>query len=138
MRTATFLVLAATIAGCAPPPSPDQMAAQRAQAQQKLARLLTGKVAGQAQTCLSHFRSDDMVIVDDSTLAFRDGSRTWINHPLSPCSGLGSGHAALVTHNIGGTGLCRGDIGQVVDTAGNFPIGSCAMGDFVPYAPAAR
>jgi hypothetical protein len=47
------------------------------------------------------------------------------------CSGLGSGHYALVTKQYGQ--LCRGDIGQVMDLSTGMHVGSCVMGDFVPY-----
>jgi hypothetical protein len=30
-------------------------------------------------------------------------------------------------------GLCRGDIGQVTDTLNHTTVGSCVMGDFIPY-----
>ena len=40
--------------------------------------------------------------------------------------------------NDGGTGLCRGEIAQVIDTSQGFTVGSCSIGDFVPYTGRGR
>ena len=47
----------------------------QADAQTKLDKLLAGKVAGKPQSCLPHYRADDMVVIDDYTIAFREGSK---------------------------------------------------------------
>ena len=41
----------------------------------------------------------------------------------------------LVTRSQGSQ-LCRGDIGTVTDMTSGMVVGSCALGDFVPYKPA--
>jgi hypothetical protein len=75
-----------------------------------------------------------MVVVDERTILYRDGSnRVWRNDMNGPCSGLGRPGTAIVTRQFGGSGLCRGEIAQVVDTVGGFTVGSCSFGDFVPY-----
>jgi hypothetical protein len=76
-----------------------------------------------------------MRVIDDETIAFRDGSkRTYVAHiPGGGCSNLGTGHYALVTRQMGSADLCRGDIAQVVDTLNGFTVGSCVFGDIVPY-----
>ena len=38
----------------------------------------------------------------------------------------------LVTRTSG-TGLCSGDIARVVDVSNGITVGSCALGEFVPY-----
>ena len=74
-----------------------------------------------------------MVVVDENTIAFRNGSsRVYVNHMQGGCNNLG-GPYALVTHTFGGAQLCRGDIGQVVDVTNRFTVGSCVFGDFIPY-----
>jgi hypothetical protein len=96
--------------------------------------LLAGKVAGKPVSCLPTYHQDDMVIVDDQTIAFRQGrARVYVNHMQGSCSNLGGGYA-LVTKQFGNAELCRGDIGQVVDLQNHFTVGSCVFGDFVPYA----
>jgi hypothetical protein len=133
MRSVIPILTAAAVAGCAPPP-PAQVAAEQARSQARLAEFTAGKVAGAPQSCLPPYRSDDMVVIDDSTIVFRDGpSRVWVMRTQSPCNLLSSGSYALVTNTVGGLGLCRGDIGRVADTLNRATVGSCVMGDFVPY-----
>jgi hypothetical protein len=111
----------------------------QAKAQAKLNQLLAGKVPGRPQACLASYRANDMIVVDDYTIAFRDGTnRVWINKPAGGCNLLSAGPYALVTRNVGGMGLCRGDIGRVVDTLSHTTVGSCVMSDFVPYMTPGR
>lgn len=133
MRTVIPLALAAAaLASCAPTP-PGQAAIAQAQAQARLGRLLAGKVAGPPQSCLASYRQNDMVVIDDYTIAYRDGAnRVYVNHPPGGCNLLGAGNYTLVTRTTGSE-LCRGDIGQVVDLMNHATVGSCAMGDFIPY-----
>jgi hypothetical protein len=35
-----------------------------------------------------------------------------------------------------GSGLCRGDIARVADVSTGMIVGSCAVGDFIPYTTA--
>jgi hypothetical protein len=132
MRNLAPILVAAVLAGCnaAPPPS----AAVNAKAQTRLAQLIGGKVAGAPQSCLPSYRTNDMIVIDDYTIAFRDGvDRVWINKPKGGCNLLSAGPYALVTRSFGGMGLCRGDIAQVSDLMSHSTVGSCVMSDFVPY-----
>ena len=96
--------------------------------------LPSGKNAGAPFTCLQHYHSDDMVRIDESTVAFKQGRRVYVNHLIGACSNLDSSFYALVTKSSG-TGLCRGDIAYVQDVSTGTIVGSCAIGDFVPYGP---
>ena len=132
MRSALAPLILAMVAGCAA--STQQTAAAQQQAQVRLARLLAGKVAGPARSCLPSYRADDMIVIDERTIAFRDGpNRVWVTQPRGSCNLLGSPGYALVTRNVGGMGLCSGDIGQIFDTTSRMTVGSCVMGDFTPY-----
>lgn len=132
MRTIVPLLAAAALGGCmaAPPPG---AAIVDPKAQTRLAELLAGKVAGQPQSCLPSWRTHDMAVIDDRTIVFREtAGRAWVMHPQNDCNLLSAGPYALVTRTST-TQLCRGDIGQVVDTLSGAMVGSCVMGDFVPY-----
>ena len=94
--------------------------------------MLAGKVAGTPVACLPQARpSANTVSIDDNTIAFRQGNRVFINHSSGGCGNLSGGYA-LVTRTPS-TRLCRGDIAQVMDMHNGFTVGSCALGDFVPY-----
>lgn len=134
MRGISLLLIGPALASCATaPPQPTRSA----RAQQQYDRLLAGKVAGAPISCLAPYRSGDMVTIDDNTIAFKDGSsRVYINHMRGGCSNLSGSSYALVTRSFGGSGLCRGDIAEVVDTLNHMTVGSCVFGDFVPYTRA--
>lgn len=129
MRGMYLIILGLTLIGCmTQPPTPTRTA----EAQAELDKLLAGKTAGPPITCLQHYRANDMVRIDDSTVAFKQGSRVYVNHLIGACSNLDSSFYALVTRS-NGMGLCRGDIAHVQDVSTGAIVGSCAIGDFVPY-----
>jgi hypothetical protein len=130
MRTLTLLALAATVTACSTAP---RQSSYSAQGEAKLQTLLAGKVAGPALDCLPTFRSSDMIRVDDDTVLFRDGpGRLYRSELNGACNGLGSPNYTLVTKSPGGR-LCRGDMARMVDSSNGMTVGSCVMGDFVPY-----
>lgn len=133
MRSLYLAAAAAALAGCSTAP---QHAARDTHSDAKLDQLLAGKVAGKPQDCLPTFRTQDMERIDEDTILFRDGSnRIYRNELNGSCHGLGSPNYALVTSSIGGGGrLCRGDIARVVDVANGMAVGSCVIGQFVPYS----
>jgi len=131
MRVISLLVASGLLASCTTAPQPTQRSAGK---QAELAQLLAGKVAQRPISCLPHYRSSDMRVIDDDTIAFRDGSRrTYVAHMNGGCSNLADGSFALVTHQFGSPDLCSGDIARVVDTMNGVTVGSCAFGDFTPY-----
>ena len=131
MRVISLLVASAALASCTTTPQQTMRAPDK---QVELARLLAGKVAQRPVSCLPHYQSGDMRVIDEDTIAFRDGARrTFVAHMNGGCSNLGSGGSALVTHQFGSAELCRGDIARVVDTLNGVTVGSCSFGDFTPY-----
>ena len=133
MRGISLLLIGVGLVACTTTAA-QQQPLRSAAKQQEYDRLLAGKAAGPPQSCLPHYRSNDMVVIDESTVAFRQGSsRVYVNHMQGGCTNLG-GPYALVTKTLGSAQLCRGDIGQVVDLHNHFTVGSCVFGDFVPYS----
>ena len=131
MRRISLLGIGAVLVACTTTAA--QQPIRSAKAQVRYDQLLAGKVAGSPVSCLPTFRQNDMVVIDESTVAFRQGSsQVYINHMQGGCTHLG-GPYALVTRTFGGSQLCRGDIGQVVDLTNRFTVGSCVFGDFIPY-----
>ena len=131
MRGLILLATGAMLAACTvsaqePPPS--------MQAQTKAQQLLAGKVALAPISCLPTRKANDFVVIDDNTLAYKDGtSQVYINHTNGSCAQASQGHTALVSHQIGQEGPCSGDVVQVVDTLSHQTIGSCSLGEFIPY-----
>ena len=132
MRSVIPLLLVTATAACTAAPPP-QAAAPDPRAQARLAQLVDGKVAGAPESCLPSWRTHRMTVIDDSTIVFQTTpARVWVQRTQNPCNLLSAGPYALVTRNTMGQ-LCRGDIAQVADTMNNTTVGSCVMGDFIPY-----
>ena len=127
-----LFMLATAVVGMCACATASEPAERSAKAQAEYDRLLAGKTAGKAEKCLPTYRSNDMTIIDDDTILFRDGRTTYVNHPLGGCMNLDRSGSALVTRNFGPQ-LCRGDIATVVDNSSGITLGSCSLGDFVPY-----
>jgi hypothetical protein len=136
MRGVPFLIAGLALAGCTAqaqePPS-----GQGGQA--KLEKLLAGKTAGAPISCLPpKLSSRDMVVIDSRTVAFRDGrGRTYVNHLRGQCDNLGYGSYTLVTKSRG-SGSCSGDVAEITDVRTGASVGSCALGEFVPYTAPGR
>src|SRR5215208_1012877 len=137
MRGIALLMAGAVLASCTTaPPGPPVRTAER---QRQYQQLLVGKVPQAPVSCLPHYRSGDMRVIDDDTIAFRDGTRrTYVAHMQGGCTNLGAGHYTLVTKQFGSSQLCRGDIARVVDLLNGITVGSCVFGDFTPYVTPGR
>ena len=132
MRTISLLLIGSGLVACATTAAEEPT--RSAKAQKEYEQLVAGKVAGAPVSCLASYNQNDMVVIDERTVAFRQGrSRVYVNHMQGSCTNLG-GPYALVTKTFGTAQLCRGDIGQVVDLTSHFTVGSCVFGDFVPYS----
>ena len=137
MRTIAALMLAGMLASCttAPEPVTTRSPAKEAELQQ----LLAGKIAQRPVTCLPLYRPEDMRVIDDSTIAFRDGpARVYVAHMNGACSGLANGTAVLVTHEHGSSAPCRGDIARTVDMSSRMTVGSCVFESIQPFVSPRR
>jgi hypothetical protein len=135
MRSIPLLLIGAGLVSCTTAPPPPGGAAQN---QDRLQRLIAGKVAGTPQSCISNIttRSNNMVVIDDQTVAFRAaGGRVYVGHLSPGCSNIGMGNS-LVTRQSAASSLCRGDIAQLRNFSSGATVGSCTFQEFIPYSPA--
>lgn len=121
---------AAILASCTTAPAE---VARSPRAQKELAEALAGRVPGKPVTCLPSYRADNMQIIDDWTILFRDGRTIYVQNPRGGCPGIGSRRNVLVTRLFGTTQLCSGDISHLVDPSSGIQGGSCVFSEFVPY-----
>jgi hypothetical protein len=135
MRGMSLLIAGAVLASCTTAP---EQPTRTAKAEQQYQQLLAGKVAQPPVGCMPTFQANDMVVIDEKTIAFKFGSnKVYVAHMQTGCTGLnGAGSYALVTKRLGSSGYCRGDIADVTDTLNRFSVGSCVFGDFTPYVRA--
>lgn len=100
--------------------------------QQSVDAALAGFRAGEPTNCLPNNRSFSSRRVGESTVLFRVGpGELWRNDLPRECAGINSA-AALVTQTPVGR-LCRGDIVNFIDLRTGIQLGSCPLGQFVPY-----
>jgi len=131
IKTSILLLVGGTlIASCSTPAAQD---ARRDRAAQELASALAGRTAGEPVNCVPNFRVDQMQVIDDETLLFRDGSTIYLQKTKGSCPGLASGANTLVTRSFGINQLCNGDIQRMVNLSSGIGGGSCVFGPFVPY-----
>src|SRR5436305_1854313 len=131
MRGISLLLLGATLASCTDMP---EQPIRSARGQQEFQMLVAGKAPRAQLSCLPNYSANDMTVIDGRTLAFRRGTGTVYMVQLTPgCEMVGGGTYALLSRQYGGTGLCRGDIQQVIDTMNRITVGSCTIGAIVPY-----
>ena len=127
-----IFMLATAVVGLCACATASEPAQRSASAQRQFDSALAGKLPGKAEKCLPTYRSNDMTIIDDNTILFRDGRTVYVNHPLGGCNNLQQSGRALVTKNFGPQ-LCRGDLATVIDNTSGMSVGACSLGDFVPY-----
>ena len=133
MRSIPLLVAAGLLASCTNASPPPYMS-RSPSGERAYQMLVANKVPGQPISCLPHYYSNDMSIIDGRTVAFRVSSRTsYVMHLGPGCEMLGSGTYALVSRQYGGVGMCRGDIQSVVDMMNHSSAGNCVITDIVPY-----
>lgn len=136
MRGISVLLIGAALGSCTTAPQPVMRSPG---AQRTYDTMIAGKVAGPAVKCLPSYNANDMSVIDGQTLAFRVvGSTTYIMHLSMGCGEIASGFAALLTKQFGSSGLCQGDIAEAIDTANHMTVGSCVIGEIVPYRRPAR
>lgn len=129
-RVLPAIGLAAILASCSTAPAPQ---GRSASAQKELDEALAGRVAGPPVRCLPSYRADQMQIVDDWTILYRDGRTIYVQTPRGGCPGISSGRNTLVVKLRGTTDLCDGQINELVDLSTGMQGGACVFGPFVPY-----
>lgn len=98
--------------------------------QQRLEKLLDGRVAGKPEHCISQLDTRDMQVLDKTAIVYGWGNTIWVNVPRN-AQDLDDDDI-MVTRTTSSQ-LCDLDIVTTVDrTAGMFN-GSISLGQFVPY-----
>jgi len=120
--------LAATVTVTGP-----SVAGERLSGDQKLAKLLDGRVAGKPQNCINTRVNSDSEVIDGTAVIYGRGRTIYVNVPANARE-LDSDDALLIRQT--GSQLCRQDIVTTFDTNGGFYTGNVFLGAFVPYTRA--
>lgn len=122
----------AALAGLALTAGPS-VARERPSGDEKLAKLLEGRVAGKPQSCINTRVNSQSQVIDRTAVVYGQGRTIWVNVPAN-ARDLDDDDALLVRQY--GTSLCRQDIVTTFDPNGGFYTGNVFLGDFVPYTRA--
>ena len=103
---------------------------QRMTGEEKLAKVLEGRVAGEPERCLPYSASSNMKVIDKTAIVYGRGNTVWVNRPANPNSLddddilVRSSHTAQV---------CSLDIVRVVERTSWMQVGTIGLGEFEPY-----
>jgi hypothetical protein len=112
--------------------APDEAAAAPAtKGEQRLAKLLKGRVAGEPVDCIRTFPRDRMQTIDKTAYVYGSGNTIYVQRTRSPESIDDSD--ALVLNRFNPTTLCRVDIATTIDPVTGIFTGAVFFEDFVPY-----
>ncbi|MFN2099023.1 hypothetical protein [Altererythrobacter sp. MF3-039] len=100
--------------------------------EQKLAKILEGRVAGEPESCITTFGSGNLRIIDKTALVYERGKTVWVNYTRNPKS-LDDDDYMVIRKYGSGSQLCRLDNVTTRDRGGNFFSGVIFLEDFVPY-----
>lgn len=125
MRAAILFALPALLAAM-----PAQAAAPLAP-EERLARALEGRVAGEPVDCINLRQVRSTEVIDDTAILYKVGSTVYLNQPDAGEQSLNRWDAMLTrTHS---SRLCSVDVVHMVDPLTGFQSGSVFLGEFVPY-----
>lgn len=124
-----LLVMPFALASCAPTPIQQSMAAE--QFARNFAQETAGRTPGATNSCVSTFGSENLRVVNPSTLAYGNGRTIHINRLPAPCPGLDQYNTIIVEAH--GSQYCRGDRIRSLEPGGIIPGPICHLGDWTAY-----
>ena len=126
MRSVIFISAAAlTVASCAQQPgAPGDTAA--------FAQELAGRVAGPPTSCVNMMQSQNLRVIDRQTLAYEQGTTTWVNRLAAPCPAIEPLNTVIVEPKLGSQ-YCSGDHIRGLEPGAIIPGPTCFLGQWVPY-----
>jgi hypothetical protein len=106
-------------------------AAPRVDPEERLARAIGGRVAGEPVRCLSLSKVRSSRIIDGIAIIYRAGGTLYVNRPRAGAESLDrwDGIRPLPIASR----LCSVDVVELYDSSAGRDSGSVVLGDFVPY-----
>jgi hypothetical protein len=126
---ATLAVIAAAAGLVAAP-----LEAARPSGEERLAKLIEGRVAGEPRRCLQNLGSRPLTIIDKTAIVYKEGKRVWVNRTAHP-EDIDEDDI-LIIRKFGTSSLCRSDMITQADRFSGMFSGAIFLEDFVPYEKA--
>ena len=125
---ATIAVIAAAAGLVAAP-----VEAARLSGEERLAKLIEGRNAGEGRSCIVTNPSSSLTIIDKTAIVYKQGGRVWVNRTAHP-EDLDEDDIMVIRRY--GSSLCRTDLITQVDRLSGMFTGAIFLTDFVPYEKA--
>ena len=109
----------------------EETSAPATKGEQRLAKLLEGRVAGEPVQCIRSFRNLPMQTINGTAYVYGSGNTIWVQRTRNPQQI--DDDDVLVINRRDASQLCRLDFTTTVDRYNGFFTGSVIMDDFVPY-----
>ena len=119
LATATALLATPAIAG-----------KQRVTGEEKLAKMLEGREAGEPERCLPLSASSTMRVIDKTAIVYGRGNTIWVNRPVNADSLDRNDILVRRSHTAQ---ICNLDIVYTMDQSSRMYTGTVSLGQFVPY-----
>jgi hypothetical protein len=127
---ATIAVIAAAAGLVAAPLD----ARSRMRGEERLAKLIEGRTAGEPQSCIFTPGHSNLTVIDKTALVYKSGGKVWVNRTMHPEDIDDSD--ILVIKRFSGSELCRQDQITLADRSTGMFSGVIFLSDFVPYEKA--
>ena len=124
------IVLALTAAAVLASPVAVSAKKPKLTSEEKLAKLLEGRVPGKPVSCISLTTARDTQIFDKTAIVYESGSTIYVNRPRLASSLDDDDVMVTETH---GSQLCRLDVVKLHERTGMWYRGFVSLDDFVPY-----
>lgn len=124
------LAVAAAAAGLVAAP----LQAARATGEERLAKLIEGRVPGEAKSCINTMGNRNLTVIDKTAIVYKDGKRIWVNRTAHPEQI--DEDDILVIRKFSPSSLCRSDVITLADRSSGIFSGVLFLDDFVPYEKA--
>lgn len=99
--------------------------------QERLAKLLDGRVAGEPVSCIRTLPNQRMETIDGTAYVYGRGNTIYVQRTRNPDQI--NDNEALVINRFNATQLCRMDVITTIDQVNRLFTGAVFFDDFVPY-----
>jgi len=123
-------ILAASIAAAALVSTSLAAETRAERGEARLAEMIEGRVAGEPQSCINAYQSDNLQVIEHVGLVYERGGTVWVARASDPRD-LDSFDVPVIERH--GSSLCHNDIIRTVDRSTGMFTGSVFLEEFVPY-----
>jgi hypothetical protein len=100
--------------------------------EERLARMLEGRIAGEPVSCISAIRSNKLHVIDEVGLVYDAGETVYVARPVD--RRMLSWNDVLVMDRFSSSRLCAQEPMRTIDRSGGYFTGIVFLEDFVPYS----